>query len=185
MILFLRVLENKMFLMKLWQSHIKTDLIMDLLKVSRTVLRNFTVRLSVMVTSPLLAPGVRQRTKRVPGVPEGPGENGRGPGRGRLAAHWGHWEMAPSKQSSTAWQLTVQHAERGSLVQWSCWLGRLVSERHSEDHRQKEAHFQAGAGRIHRAGEDRDRVHSERPRGPDIRPRRQLAGMNPRRNLNS
>lgn len=68
------------------------------------------------------------------------------------------------------------HNTRGGGVWSSCWLVPLVSERHSEDHRQEEAHFQAGAGGVHRAGEDRDRVQSERPRGPDIRPRRQLAG---------
>lgn len=53
----------------------------------------------------------------------------------------------------------------------------LLAERNSEDHRQEEAHFQAGTRGVHRPGEDRDRVHSERPGGPDLCPRRQLAGI--------
>lgn len=69
-----------------------------------------SVSMSLMVTSSLLALGVCQRTKRVPGVPEGPGENRRGPGQRRLAAHGGHWQMAPGQQSSRARRLTMQRA---------------------------------------------------------------------------
>lgn len=59
---------------------------------------------------------------------------------------------------------------RGAFLSW------FVAERHAEDHRQKEAHLQAGTGRIHRPREDRDHLQPQRSSGPDIRSRRQLTG---------
>lgn len=52
----------------------------------------------------------------------------------------------------------------------------VFTERDAEDHRQEEAHLQAGPGRVHRPREDRERLREEQRCGSGLCPRRQSAG---------
>ena len=49
-------------------------------------------------------------------------------------------------------------------------------ERHSLHHRQEEAHLQAVPGRVHRPGEDRERLHALRACAAGVCARRQPTG---------
>lgn len=48
----------------------------------------------------------------------------------------------------------------------------MATQRHAQDHRPEEAHLQAGPGRVHRAGQDRNGVHAQSVRAPSVRARR-------------
>lgn len=55
-------------------------------------------------------------------------------------------------------------------------MSSALLERDSADHRQEKAHFQTVPGRVHRSGEDRERLHALRARAAGVRARRQSTG---------